>query len=110
MLSHFHFSSLFITEGTFWVFDSELKGSGFEPDIHSQPVVFPKQVSSYWLVKLTNHSHRPLKNKSCLEDPVPSVKCKWEITLCFWMIVHNKLCRWRRSKSFSRSELHTFSI
>ena len=26
------------------------------------------------------------------------------------MIVHNKLCRWRRSKSCSRFELHTFAI
>ena len=26
------------------------------------------------------------------------------------MIVHNKLCRWPRSESCSRLELHTFSI
>ena len=30
---------------------------------------------------------------------VPSLKCLWEITWCFWMIIHNKLCRWWRGKS-----------
>jgi hypothetical protein len=33
------------------------------------------------------------------EAPVPSVKCLWEITWGFWMIVQIKLCRWRRIKS-----------
>ena len=32
------------------------------------------------------------------EAAVSSVKCLWEITWCFWTIVH-KLCRCRRSKS-----------
>ena len=34
------------------------------------------------------------------EAPVPSVKYLREITWGLWMIVHNKLCRWRRSKSW----------
>ena len=36
--------------------------------------------------------------------PVPSVKCLCEITLGLWMTVHNKLCRWRRSKSKNPEE------
>ena len=51
--------------------------------------------------------YRPLKNKSRLLrsidlwriSPASSYLCLWEITWGFWMMEHNKLCRWRRRKS-----------
>ena len=42
----------------------------------------------------------PLRIRPAFEAPVPSVKRLWEIAWGFWMIVHNKHCRWRRSKSW----------
>ena len=43
-------------------------------------------------------TNRPLKNPAS-EAPVPSVKCLWEITCFFLMILHNKAEKWMlRSK------------
>ena len=56
----------------------------------------PPQGGRVWTLPYRGLFMEPLENKS--EALVPSVKCLWEITQGFWMIVHNTFCRWRGSK------------